>query len=148
VAGRPLIGRRRSAWMLLCCLWVCLVLFSSTSLAGQWADFAFHAIIGSSGSAMNDHFTGVLHLIADKGFHVFMFAVLALLLSQVFEARTRSTAASVLVIAGVVGISSEVLQAFFPDRDPAIRDVLINFSGALLGVLINLQVPRKAEYTA
>ena len=141
------MGRRRSAWMLLCCLWVCLVFFSSTSLAGEWAEIAFHAIVGSSATALSEHFTGVLHLIADKGFHVFMFAVLALLLSQVFEARTNGTMAAVLVIAGIVGISSEVLQAFFPDRDPAIRDVLINFSGAVLGILINLQVARKAEYT-
>ena len=66
----------------------------------------------------------VPYLLADKGFHVFMFVILALLLARIFSGPT-----SVLLIAFFVGVCSEFLQRFFPGRDPAVRDVIINFSG-------------------
>jgi VanZ family protein len=119
------------------------VFFSSTSLARQWSDLAFQAIVGANGSASDGHFTHVLHLVVEKGFHVFMFTVLALLLSRVFASPTLWTISTILLIACVVGMCSEILQAFFPDRDPAIRDVIINFAGAVLGVVINAQVVRR-----
>jgi VanZ family protein len=130
---------RRSTWILLCCLWVCFVFFSSTSLALQWSELAFHAIVGTS----DGHFAHILHPVADKGFHVFMFTILALLLSRIFASPTLGTIGTILLIACVVGTCSEVLQALFPDRDPAIRDVMINFAGAVLGVLINTLLVRR-----
>ena len=43
----------------------------------------------------------------------------------------------VIVLCGaLVGLCSEFLQRFFPDRDPAIRDVIINICGTALGLAI------------
>ncbi len=42
----------------------------------------------------------------------------------------------ILLCGAIVGSCSEYLQRFFPDRDPAIRDVLINIGGTALGLLI------------
>jgi VanZ family protein len=72
-----------------------------------------------------------------------MFTILALLLSRVFASPTLGTIGTILLIACIVGMCSEILQAFFPDRDPAIRDVMINFAGAVLGVAINTLLVRR-----
>jgi VanZ family protein len=42
----------------------------------------------------------------------------------------------ILLLGLLVGSCSEFLQSFFPDRDPAFRDVLINVGGTLAGVVV------------
>src|SRR4051812_37152209 len=79
---------------------------------------------------------GALHLAADKGLHVTLFAVLAILLHRAMV-DPRNKVFRILSFGLVVGCCSEYLQSFFPDRDPAIRDVFINLVGTGLGVGIS-----------
>jgi VanZ family protein len=41
-----------------------------------------------------------------------------------------------------IGSISEFLQSFFPDRDPALRDVVINTTGTALGIVLCLLADR------
>ena len=116
------------AWTYLCGLWIGIVLFSSTSLAGEWANAAYREIISR---------TALPYFLAEKGFHVLLFGILGLVLSRMFRGSLLGSPSFVLLIALAVGVSSEALQAFFPGRDPALRDVIINLCGAILGVGLN-----------
>ena len=79
---------------------------------------------------------GWQYLIVDKGFHVTLFFILALLLCRALLPFPRRTLV-VLAYGAVVGSCSEYLQSFFPGRDPALRDVLINLGGTALGLAAN-----------
>jgi VanZ family protein len=129
----------RLLWVALCCIWMCLVFFSSTSLARQWADLAFHVILVRSNISLGAR-DDLLYLFVDKGLHVFMFTVLAVLFSQVFTTPSLRIKAMIFVMCGITGMCTEAVQAFFPDRDPAIRDVFINAAGAVLGIVVNAQL--------
>lgn len=122
----------RAGWFLLRCFWIAFIFFSSTSAAAEWADLAYYTIMSHAPGASFLGNQSALYLLADKGFHVFMFAILALVLARIFTGPT-----SILAIAFIVGACSEFLQSFFPGRDPAVRDVIINFSGATVGVCIH-----------
>ena len=122
-------------WSWSALLWICVILFSSTSLALRWAEhsFIFLSSVLFSGIHHGSSYE-ILHLLADKGFHVSLFCILAILLWQALPGDQRK-ALLILAIGAVVGCCSEFLQRFFPDRDPAIRDVLINVGGTGLGIL-------------
>lgn len=111
-----------------------MIFFSSTSIAAEWCERAFHFLVGIIfGGLRNVPSLGLIHLLADKGFHVALFLVLAVLLWNAVPNMPRKIAV-ILVCGALVGSASEFLQRFFPGRDPAIRDVLINIAGTALGV--------------
>jgi VanZ family protein len=76
-------------------------------------------------------------LLADKSVHVSLFLVLALLLWRILPNAPWKIAA-ILVSGALVGSASEFLQRFFPGRDPAVRDVLINIGGTAIGAAVCL----------
>ena len=76
-----------------------------------------------------------VHLLADKGFHVTLFLILALLLWKIVPPGPWKIA-RILIAGGILGSASEFLQSFFPGRDPAIRDVLINVAGTAFGIAL------------
>jgi VanZ family protein len=119
--------------------WIGVIFFSSTSAASLWCESAFSYLSGIfiSDVSRDSKSFGAIHLAADKGLHLTLFAVLALLLYQAM-ANPRYKVARILSFGLLVGCCSEYLQSFFPDRDPAIRDVFINLAGAALGVLISI----------
>lgn len=134
---------RVSAWIWAVFIWTGGILFSSTSLASQWAEHFFSFLSEDLFSSVdrNSSSYGVLHLIADKGFHVSLFCVLAILLWLALRNGTRKP--WIIILCGaLVGSSSEFFQRFFPDRDPALRDVLINIAGTALGVAFCLVASR------
>lgn len=94
---------------------------------------------------------GLIHLLADKGFHVTLFFILAILLWLALV-NTAHKEWLILATGAIVGSFSEYLQSFFPDRDPAFRDVLINVGGTALGLLICVTisklVSRRSQETA
>ena len=118
-------------------LWIGVIFFSSTSLAAKWCEDAFHflASIIFRGLTPQDASLGLIHLLADKGVHVGMFLVLAVLLWNVVPNKSWKVAV-ILLCGAAVGSASEFLQRFFPGRDPAIRDVLINIAGTGVGVIV------------
>lgn len=82
---------------------------------------------------LDDSSYGLVHLLADKGVHVSLFFVLALLLWKTLP-DAQWKIARILLLGAAVGSASEFLQSFFPGRDPALRDVLINLGGTAVGV--------------
>ncbi len=126
------------AWWVAVVGWIGVIFFSSTSTASRWCESAFGALSEFllSGIPRDSSSFGMIHLIADKGLHVTLFAVLAVLLFRALV-NPQGKVVRILSFGLVVGCCSEYLQSFFPDRDPAVRDVLINVAGTGLGVLIS-----------
>jgi VanZ family protein len=118
-------------------VWIGVIFFTSTSLASRWAETTYTFVSGTffDTSAPNYKPSTLMHLIADKGFHVAIFCVLAMLL-WIALATVRRKFLAILLCGALVGSCSEFLQRFFPDRDPALRDVLINTIGTALGALL------------
>ena len=127
-------------------VWIAVIFFSSTSIAAQWCDQAFDFLAGLlfGGLRHSDSSYDIIHLLADKGFHVTLFLVLALLLWKTLPAG-RWKIPAVLIFGAFIGSCSEFLQRFFPGRDPAVRDVLINTAGTALGVALSLMVTKRSK---
>ncbi len=130
---------RINGWIVAVALWIGVIFFSSTALAAEWCEERFHflseMIFGRFGPENSSY--GLIHLLADKSVHVTLFLILAFLLWKVFRDAPRKTL--LIVAAGaVVGSASEFLQRFFPGRDPALRDVLLNATSTALGAAICL----------
>ncbi len=137
------MNNRINVWFWAVIAWIGVIFFSSTSLASQWAEHLFSAIaaIFLSGLDRNSSSYGAFHVLSDKGLHVSLFCILAILLWRALPNSPRKLWMIVLTGA-IVGSCSEFLQRFFPDRDPAIRDVLINIGGTVLGILLCLSFAR------
>jgi VanZ family protein len=118
--------------------WIGVIFFSSTSAASRWCESAFASLSEFllSGIPRDSTSLGVIHLIADKGLHVTLFAVLALLLFRALV-NPQGKTVRILSFGLLVGCCSEYLQSLFPDRDPAFRDVVINVAGTGLGIVIS-----------
>ncbi len=130
-------------WAWAVAAWICVIFFSSTSLALKWADAGFSFFSSEFLQSLKDHGNSydLVHLLADKGFHVTLFCVLAVLLWLALGSQDKKSWI-VLGAGAAVGCCSEFLQRFFPDRDPAIRDVLINTGGTALGIAICVVIAR------
>lgn len=126
-----------SIWRSALAAWVLLIFFSSTSLASQWCESGFSYVSSVLFRHLHPHSSSydLFHLLADKGLHVTLFCVLGILLWNAFP-NLQHRATTVLVCGAIVGSCSEFLQRFFPGRDPAIRDVLINIGGTALGLAL------------
>ena len=123
--------------------WIGTIFFSSTSLAAKWCEEAFQSVTGFFFGGLGPHvpYYGLVHLLADKGLHVTLFLILAILLWKSIP-QGRWKIEEILVCGAFVGSCSEFLQRFFPGRDPAIRDVMINVGGTALGVLVSMEFVR------
>jgi VanZ family protein len=132
-------GVGRNGWTLALIAWIGVIFFSSTSLAAEWCEEGFHflsaIILGHSLSSNSSY--RLIHLLADKSVHVALFFVLALLLWRILPNAPWKIAA-ILFCGALVGSASEFLQRFFPGRDPAVRDVLINICGTGIGAAVCL----------
>lgn len=109
------------------------IFLSSSGAAGTAADFLFkdlYRIIVGLPEAGHRFLYRSSYLLAEKTLHVAMFMALSCLLSRSFSTGITLTAAA------IVGIFSEYLQAFFPNRDPELADCVINMAGAIAGVVL------------
>ncbi|MBV9157526.1 MAG: VanZ family protein [Acidobacteriaceae bacterium] len=132
---------RLNPWAIAVVIWVGTIFFSSTSMAAEWCEQAFNYVVrlifGNWPSDQPSY--GLFHFIADKGFHVALFLILAVLLWKAIPAG-RWKIATIVLFGAFIGSCSEFLQRFFPGRDPAVRDVLINVGGTVVGVVVSLLV--------
>ena len=141
--------RRRANWFGLAAAgWIGVVCFSSSSMAGRWCDRAFAAIYrdavylnvaGNRGLLRSVH--PIVHLLAEKSVHLGLFFIFATLFWK-STADTPKKAPLILVFGLLLGVLAEFLQRFAPGRDPAGRDVAIDFAGAALGVVLCLALGR------
>ena len=138
-----MLAGRVNNWIWAVLAWIGVIFVSSTSLASKWAEGLFDFISSEflSGLHRDSPSFGIVHLVADKGFHVSLFCILAILLwlAIMYDGRKWLL---ILLSGAVVGTCSELLQRFFPDRDPAVRDVLINIGGTALGLMFCVAATR------
>ena len=124
----------RGGRLILILLNIALVFFSSTSLAGDAANYAYDfytSLLSPGGMNM----PGGLHLLAQKGVHFTLFAALGVFLYNSLSGSTRSRLTFVTVFCLTVGAASEALQFLFPGRTPALHDVLLNGGSGLVAAL-------------
>jgi VanZ family protein len=110
---------RISTHTLILCGWIALIFFSSTGVAGRWAN-ALYAIL-SSRSGLGE---GMAMFLFQKAYHVFLFAVLGGLL--ISSAARPPAFSRVILWSFLIGALSEALQLGFANRGPSFRDVLLN----------------------
>jgi VanZ family protein len=126
---------RSNVWGWLAVVWVGVIFFSSSSLAGKSSEEAFSALSRLLLAQLQPGTPpyNIIHLLADKSVHICLFAVFAVLLWKAL-AHTRRRIGWILLLGAITGTCSEILQSFFPGRDPAFTDVLINIGGTSLGI--------------
>ena len=108
-------------------LWLALVVVSQTSAAGRVAEALFSTLFGSGGPG-----GGYLHLVLQKGYHVFLFFTFGWLLSLPAAGRHQ---ASCLLWVFVVGSGAEALQLWAPGRGPRLSDALLNLAAGAAAVV-------------
>lgn len=82
---------------------------------------------------------GRAHFLVRKAGHVTEYGILAALLFRgwrSFSSDPWSRTTAALVVAMLFAASDEFHQSFFPSRTASIGDVLIDSSGALIGVML------------
>lgn len=141
--GVCVTSSRRSPWTWALVGWIGVIFLSSTSLAGEKSERAFSYLsdIFLARLPTDTSAAGVVHLLADKSVHVGLFCVLGMLLWKTLPIARRKIAV-VLLQGAIIGSCSEFLQRFFPGRDPAISDVLINIGGTAIGIAISVAIAR------
>lgn len=104
-------------------LWVVLILFSQTALAGRLAD-AFMRLFLEPGPAVESW----MRFVTQKAYHVLLFGGMGALLALRSKPAGRWE-----IFAWCVGFSAfaESLQAFSPNRHPSPWDALLNITAAL-----------------
>lgn len=131
-------------WVIAALAWLSLIFFSSTSIAGERSERAYEWVATILlRHPPHPHGEDWLHFLAAKSVHVTLFTVFAILLWKVLP-ENRWHFALVISIGLVTGICSELLQRLFPNRDPAVRDVLINLAATILGATIMWTSARRA----
>ncbi len=109
-----------------------LVFFSSTRYAADACEYAYRFYRGAIGLPGGSW----LHLIADKGIHFTLFFSLGMILYLAAGGTRLQRLVWVAAICLAVGSLSEVVQSFFPGRDPSVADTILNAaSGALAASL-------------
>ena len=104
-----------------------MIFFSSTGVAGRWANLLYAMLSSSSGLGQ-----GVAMLLFQKAYHVFLFAVLGGLLVSGASSQPPALSRSVLW-SFVIGALSEALQLAFEGRGPSFADVLLNGVSGMAG---------------
>ncbi|OOM81520.1 VanZ like family protein [Clostridium puniceum] len=79
-----------------------------------------------------------LDYLVRKNAHAFMYMILALLVSSVFfvyNKRGKNTIVYILFICLFYAVTDEFHQSFVPERTSVVSDVLVDFGGALIGLI-------------
>ena len=127
----------RDIWVWVLIAWIGVIFSSSTSLAGKTSEQLFSYLSELLFPELHTETSSyaTLHFVADKGVHVFLFCVLGILLwKELSKMGVGRKIATALLLGAIVGSCSEILQRFFPGRDPAITDVLINVGATAIGL--------------
>lgn len=103
----------------------------SGAVSGFVKDVLSYIIPGMTGEGGGGH--GLLR----KAAHFTEFACLGLLLTWLFFMLQKPRLLAVAV-AFLVACADETIQRFVPDRGPAFKDVLIDTSGAIVGMVFLL----------
>ncbi len=105
---------------MLLALWVGIILFSSTDVAGAWANDLYRWLLVTAAESRS----GPLYWIAQKSFHIILFAVFGWLLAS--QCQPRSSWLRGVMGSFAMGAVSEGMQFLFASRHPASADFLLN----------------------
>ena len=120
----------RGSWLL---VELGLIAFSSTPLAEEAADYAYHFYAKSSG--LPGPVSG-LESLAQKGLHFLLFFALGMTLFYLISGCGWRKVLLVMVICFAVGLGAETIQSFFPTRTASIVDVVLNLNSGTLAALL------------
>lgn len=103
----------------------------SGAISGAVKDFVFKILLGKGGANEGGH--GLLRKLA----HFTEFACLGIFMSRLLHWLKKPR---LLALAGafLVACCDETIQRFVPDRGPSFKDVMIDTSGALAGMIFLL----------
>jgi glycopeptide antibiotics resistance protein len=101
-------------------------------------------LLASSVIPMDRHINGLQFVIDLKPtvqnlLHIPMFAVLSflfLLILQAFQIENWKRNTIVLLSSGLFGLINEIIQIPVPGRYGGLTDILLNFAGAILGIIV------------
>jgi VanZ family protein len=131
--------RNRRLWVMGIAGMLLVIAFSSSGVAARILDSsvcASYTLATGRTSTGGSSLYGNFHFLVEKGTHLTMYTLLGFLLLGFYSEWPERRWVYTLATGFAVGISSELLQFAFPGRDPAVRDVLINFTGTILGALL------------
>lgn len=125
-------------------LWMGLIFFFSSQPAGDSKELSTGVtdVILSVVEAVapeSDLFVENLHHIVRKNAHFLIYFVLGVLVVRAFrfsEIRGKKSFVYSITICIVYAISDELHQLFVPGRGAQVKDVLIDSTGALVGIII------------
>jgi VanZ family protein len=124
-------------------IWLSLIFLDSTDLmSAQHTSRFIVPFLHWFNPNISPEAAASLHIIVRKGAHVGEYAILAFLLFRVAGCMTNlrwSTPILCLATWTVclfVAVTDEFHQTFVPSRGPSIRDITIDCSGAIIGLLI------------
>ena len=145
-------------WLLLL-IWLGVIFIGSTDLlsAEQTSRFIVPILLWLK-PGMAPETTWIILVIMRKCAHVCEYAILALLLwralrdGSAIRGKMSILFGAVLLGCAVFAASDEFHQSFIKSRTPAVRDVLLDIAGALLGLFIGVSFvhrrPQKTRSTA
>lgn len=110
-----------------------LVFFSSTGLAGEASEYAFHfytSLLGRFPAGAGPH------LLAEKAVHFTLFFSLGFWLYECLGGHRAERFWKAAVLCLVVGLLSEMLQSLFPGRHPSLADIMLNGISATLAAAL------------
>ena len=151
--------RRFPKYWLLLLIWLGVIFIGSTDLlsAEQTSRFIVPILLWLK-PGMAPETTWIILVIMRKCAHVCEYAILALLLwhalrgGSAIRGKVSILFGAVLPVCAVFAASDEFHQSFIKSRTPAVRDVLLDIAGALLGLLIGISFahrrPKKPRGTA
>lgn len=124
-------------------------------LALLWLGFIFYNSLqnASTSGEMSEGLLDALHLpqavepLARKLAHFFFFMLLGVLVSGTFYKGKWKVIPIVLLTVLLCACADETLQLFSRGRSSELRDVWIDFSGALIGAAVSLPIFSKLKFT-
>ena len=142
--------RLRMIMPILCILWIGLIFFMSSDADSydktlSVSEGVSNQIHGTNvegeiaGNKADDTVVDLINLTIRKSGHFLEYLVLSVLLLQTFEVygmQGKRAMLSVLLVCLLIGSLDEFYQSFVPGRNAAVIDVMIDFAGAITGLLV------------
>ncbi|AJA47135.1 hypothetical protein CPAST_c10350 [Clostridium pasteurianum DSM 525 = ATCC 6013] len=144
---------KKAIILIICLLWFGFIFYNSTK-SGDVSNVKSYNILNKIRAQYNQlegeekrHYNSLpknareekLNLIIRKNAHAFEYCVLAIIISFVlfqFNLRGRGTIIYIMFICLFYAVLDEFHQIYVPGRTSSVRDVLIDFTGAVIGITL------------
>ena len=122
-------------------LWMMLIFYLSAQVADESNDLSkgFTQVIATIIEKIIPNFEfdiNIFNHIIRKYAHFFVYMVLGILVLNAFHRSDMYKINWALIVCIIYAISDEIHQAFVPGRGPGIKDVFIDTSGSIVGIII------------